>query len=99
MADSGRAPARAWTVEPGDLWFEASGGACRYDGQSLTYLPLPGNRHVTNSSRTPDGPLGAFTVYCTYKDRAGNLWFGTQSQGVCRFDGKSFTWFTEKGLA
>ena len=98
-ADSGRVPAPAWTVAPGDLWFEASGGACRYDGQSLTYLPLPGNRHVTNSSRTPDGPLGPFTVYCTYKDRAGNLWFGTQSQGVCRFDGKSFTWFTEKGLA
>lgn len=98
-ADSGRAPAHAWTAAPGDLWFEASGGACRYDGRSLSYLPLPGRGHLANPSQAPDGSLGPFTVYCTYKDRVGNLWFGTQSQGVCRFDGKSFTWFTEKGLA
>ncbi len=28
-----------------------------------------------------------------------NVWFGTQARGVCRYDGKSFTWFMEKGLS
>ncbi|HQW03250.1 MAG TPA: two-component regulator propeller domain-containing protein, partial [Saprospiraceae bacterium] len=40
-----------------------------------------------------------YAVYCTLIDKAGNLWMGTQSMGVCRYDGSKFTWFTEHGLA
>jgi len=35
-------------------------------------------------------------VYCGMQDKAGNLWFGTTGEGIYRFDGKSFTNFTEK---
>ncbi|MEI7662608.1 MAG: two-component regulator propeller domain-containing protein, partial [Bacteroidota bacterium] len=35
-------------------------------------------------------------VHCGLQDKAGNLWFGTTGEGVYRFDGKSFTNFTEK---
>jgi ligand-binding sensor domain-containing protein len=35
-------------------------------------------------------------VHCGLRDKAGNLWFGTTSEGVYRFDGKSLTAFTEK---
>ncbi len=35
------------------------------------------------------------TVRCMLQDKTGNLWFGTNG-GVCRYDGKSFTNFTEK---
>ncbi len=33
---------------------------------------------------------------CSMKDRAGNLWFGTTSAGLYRYDGTSFTHFSEK---
>ena len=34
------------------------------------------------------------------QDKAGNIWFGTNGDGVCRYDGKSFVYFTTKeGLA
>lgn len=31
-------------------------------------------------------------IYCTYKDSKGNLWFGTCTAGVCKYDGKTYTW-------
>jgi ligand-binding sensor domain-containing protein len=38
-------------------------------------------------------------ISCMLQDKTGNLWFGTDG-GVCRYDGKSFTNFTDKeGLA
>ena len=48
--------------------------------------------------------------HCIYEDKKGNLWFGnginksgiirTESRGLCRYDGRSFTPFTSKdGLA
>jgi ligand-binding sensor domain-containing protein len=39
-----------------------------------------------------------YSVYCTVADRSGNVWFGTQEKGVCRFDGTTFTYLTEKKL-
>ena len=35
-------------------------------------------------------------IYCLLQDRHGNLWFGTQGGGATRYDGKSFSHFTEK---
>jgi ligand-binding sensor domain-containing protein len=88
-----------WKSAPDDLWFYAGGGGYRYDGNSLTYLPFP--KPDFDAKYTPNPPelLSRYAVYCTLKDRKGNLWFGTQANGVCRFDGKTFTWFREKGLA
>jgi ligand-binding sensor domain-containing protein len=31
-----------------------------------------------------------------FQDKNGNLWFGTVTDGVCRYDGKSLTYFTPK---
>jgi ligand-binding sensor domain-containing protein len=35
-------------------------------------------------------------VGCSYKDKSGNIWFGTSAEGVYRYDGKEFTQFTKK---
>ncbi|MEL6560662.1 MAG: two-component regulator propeller domain-containing protein [Bacteroidota bacterium] len=38
-------------------------------------------------------------VHCSLQDQAGNLWFGTTSDGIYQYDGKSFTQFVaESGL-
>ena len=39
-----------------------------------------------------------FEIYSIYKDRKGNIWFGTNPVGVCRYDGKSFEWITEEDV-
>ena len=40
------------------------------------------------------------TVRSILEDSKGNYWFGSWKEGVCRFDGKSLTYFTvEDGLS
>ena len=87
-----------WKSTPSDLWFFAGGGVYQYNGNSIMYLPL--NKPVNNSGQSQGSPfnLSRYGVYSIIKDKKGNVWFGTQAEGVCRFDGTSFTWYTEKGL-
>ncbi len=63
---------------------------------ALTHQPLPaefqGAGFFTNYN-TEDG-LALSTITCGYKDRAGNLWFGSQGGGVSMYNGKSFTTIT-----
>ncbi len=49
---------------------------------------------------TADQGLALDQVYCSYKDKWGNLWFGTNGGGVSKYDGKKFTTYTTAhGLA
>ncbi|MBL8738518.1 MAG: hypothetical protein JNL12_18970 [Planctomycetes bacterium] len=48
----------------------------------------------------PPAQLSFETVRSMLEDSAGNFWFGSWKQGVCRYDGKQFTYFTKAdGLA
>lgn len=89
----------SWRIAPDDLWFHAGGGTFRYDGKALAYLPLDQSAIDSQQARTAPFTLGRYSVYCILEDTKGNVWFGTQAQGVCRFDGTALTWFAEKGLA
>ncbi len=53
---------------------------------------VTGNRAFT--TYTADDGLGLDAVYCSATDHFGNLWFGTQGGGVCKYDGKSFVIYT-----
>lgn len=90
-----------WQIQPNDLWFYAGGGMYRYDGNRLTYLPFLKPDFDTEYSPNPPDRLSRYAVYSMLKDTKGNLWFGTQANGVCHYKPveKTFTWFTEKGLA
>jgi len=81
-----------WKSKSTDLWFYAGGGVFRQSNSSLDYLPF-------NSSSTSPFSLSRNSVYSILKDKKGNVWFGTQAEGVCKFDGKTLTWFKERGLA
>ncbi|MCB9251227.1 MAG: hypothetical protein H6605_02065 [Flavobacteriales bacterium] len=93
-----------WKLQSGDLWFKGaqnSGMVYRYDGNDLHCLKLPeteaGEKLLKQSSKLPF-PYSPYDVYTIYKDCKGNLWFGTASLGVCRYNGKDFMWITEKDL-
>lgn len=88
-----------WKSNKDDLWFFAGDGVFRYDYIKLHHYPFELGRTSSSSKIHDPFSLSRFAVYSTLKDRRGNLWFGTQAEGVCRFDGKHLTWFKEKGLA
>ncbi|SMC42343.1 ligand-binding sensor domain-containing protein [Moheibacter sediminis] len=77
------------------LFFENEGIVYQYDGVIFTKFPIHPSHYQTSASNL-DRPYG---IYCMLKDKAGNLWFGTDQKGVCRYDGEAFTYFTEKGLS
>jgi len=70
----------------GSMWFATGFGASRFDG--VHWL----------SYHQSDG-LASNLLSCLFEDRAGNLWFGTQGGGVSRFDGTTWTTFTNTSTA
>ncbi|RYD96159.1 MAG: hypothetical protein EOP54_14370 [Sphingobacteriales bacterium] len=86
-----------WTSKVNDLWFYAGGGVFRYNDLSIDYLPFAASG--SNAQSNTPFSLSQYGVYCILKDKKGNVWFGTQAEGVCRYDGKTLTWFKEKGLS
>jgi ligand-binding sensor domain-containing protein len=96
-----------WKKQPDDLWFVGppdAGVVYRYDGKSLYRLQFPktklGDEHFEKMPRSkfPNAKYSPYDVYCILKDSRGNLWFGTTCVGVCRYDGNSFDWLTDKIL-
>lgn len=95
-----------WRLHPDDLWFagaQDSGVVYRYEGASLFRLKFPKTKAGENfiaqypRSKYPQMTFSPYDVYSIYKDRKGNLWFGT-NLGVCRYNGKTFDWLSEKEL-
>jgi ligand-binding sensor domain-containing protein len=80
-----------WKLQSNDLWFRnayQTEKVYRYDGISVYELQLPKPAHLPNP----------FEIYSIYTDQKGNIWFGTNPVGVCRYDGKTFKWITEEDV-
>ncbi|WP_441000504.1 two-component regulator propeller domain-containing protein [Fodinibius sp. SL11] len=55
--------------------------------------------YVTMQNFNTEDGLALSSLICGYKDRAGNLWFGTSGNGASMYNGKSFTnYFSSHGL-
>ncbi len=90
-----------WTLNPDDLWFKClthPNSVYRFDGYNLYRLQIPrtklGEDYIQKHHNYPD----PYAVYCIYKDSKENIWFGTATLGVFRFNGKSFEWISEDDL-
>lgn len=96
-----------WGLQPDDLWFQGtqdSGVVYRYYGGSLYRLEFPetkaGKEFISKFPRSkfPHMIFSPYDVYIIYKDSKGNVWFGTAELGICRYDGRSFSWMYEEHL-
>jgi len=105
-AETSAQPGSGWRLQDRDLWFagaQDSGVLYRYDGTTLFRLRFPktktGEDFIAQHSRDkfPHMTFSPYDVYGIYRDRKGNMWFGTNI-GLCRYDGKHFAWITEKEL-
>lgn len=84
-------PSNDWKLEADDLWFRhayPSEKVYRFDGSTFYELTLP---------KPPTLP-NPYEIYSIYTDIKGNIWFGTNPVGVCRYDGESFAWITEEDV-
>lgn len=68
----------------GNIWFGsgpmAFEGISLYDGKSITNFKPKNETWIRNM----------------FEDKNGTIWIGTRHYGTCRYDGKIFTYFTEK---
>ncbi|MGV3767568.1 MAG: two-component regulator propeller domain-containing protein [Chitinophagaceae bacterium] len=84
-------PSNEWKLQSDDLWLRHSyptEKVYRFDGITLYELQLPKPPKLSNS----------FEIYSIYQDQKGNIWFGTNPVGVCRYDGNSFKWIIEEDV-
>jgi ligand-binding sensor domain-containing protein len=75
----------------GTVWAGTNHGAFRFNGTSFSKFDIP-NPVIEN----PSYKWEAGKVWSLIEDRNGNIWFGRDGFGACRYDGASFTHFTRK---
>ncbi|MBK9270018.1 MAG: hypothetical protein IPM48_00330 [Saprospiraceae bacterium] len=87
-----------WSLSENDIWFKNfTEVQCfyRYDDTILHKLKLPTIKIGEEWIQKHPNSSNPYSVYCTYKDSKGNIWFGTAALGVFRYDGSKFDWITE----
>jgi ligand-binding sensor domain-containing protein len=83
----------------GDIYFGARDGVHHYNGISFTFIPLPLDEVDLKMRREqPSHVYTAYSVYSILEDRDGVLWFGTETKGVYRYDGNSFSQINDEEL-
>lgn len=88
------APTGKLNYSTSGLFFGRLNDLCFYDGKSFTSFAI----HPILYVPSPSNMNRPYSVYSTLTDNEGNIWFGTQEKGVCRYDGNTFKFFTEHGL-
>lgn len=79
---------------PSADYYKRNEDARSADKNYLLIQPAVSNTSLPQDNITDD------MIFSISEDRAGNLWLATRRHGACRYDGKSFTSFTENaGLA
>ncbi|MBE0661435.1 MAG: response regulator [Bacteroidales bacterium] len=54
-------------------------------------VKLPADFFISMQKFNTEHGLALSSILCGFKDKAGNLWFGTSGNGVSKYDGKKFT--------
>jgi ligand-binding sensor domain-containing protein len=65
-----------------------------YDGKSLSKIELPHNSPIQNDLNKRHH----YDIYSSLKDSKGNIWFGTSSAGICKYNGTTYEWFDNSEL-
>jgi len=98
----GHSKKNIWQSEKDDLWFRMGWdkkGPYRFDGENLYHLEFPKSKIEDKFyTKYPNVSYNPYSIYSMYKDRKGNLWFGTADLGIYQFDGNQIRWMHEEHL-
>ncbi|HEY1046296.1 MAG TPA: two-component regulator propeller domain-containing protein [Bacteroidia bacterium] len=85
---------------PGTVRFGTPNGSVRFNGTFVDHLTLPvDDEDFRLKASLPLNSIpSVYAVYSVLEDKKGVVWMGTENRGVCRYDGKSYTWFRGDGL-
>ena len=75
----------------GIIWVGTMAGVCRFDGTRFVPFPLP--RVAVDR---PESRFNPTVVFAMHQSEDGSIWFGTDGEGVHRYDGRGFTSYTTK---
>jgi ligand-binding sensor domain-containing protein len=75
----------------GILWFGTNDGVYKINNFTLEYISISAEAGNKKTNR-------AYSVHSITQDRNGIFWFGTEFNGLCRYDGQSISFIKEKGL-
>jgi len=73
----------------GVFWIGTWGGVCKFDGTRFENFPIPYPKVETKIN--PDTKDWITSIS---EDSNGNIWFGRDGYGACKFNGNSFVHFT-----
>ena len=74
-------------------------GPFRYDGDKLYFHKFPRSPRGTDYLKIHgQQSFSPYDIYSTFKDKEGNMWFGTGAAGLFRFDGETVCWMGEDHL-
>jgi ligand-binding sensor domain-containing protein len=88
------APSGSPRVTKRGLFFGHPDGVVYFNGSSFTRFAI----HPPSYAPAPSNMNRPYSVYSTLVDDKGVAWFGTQSEGVARYDGGKITYVTGKKL-
>jgi ligand-binding sensor domain-containing protein len=75
----------------GTMWFGTSDGVYKIKNFKVEYISIAAEAGNKKTNR-------AYSVYSIAQDNKGIFWFGTEFNGLCRYDGQSISFIKEKGL-
>lgn len=74
-----------------NIWVGTWGGVSQFNGFTFSNFPIPNPEvELMNYQSTMDW------ITEIVEDKEGNIWFGRDGYGACKYDGTSFTHFTKK---
>jgi len=73
----------------GSIWFGTDMGVCRYDGNTISYIPFATTNNIVGMASTNNN-FTKNAVWSIMQDRSGTIWFGAD-EGLYCYDGKTFT--------
>ena len=76
----------------GTLWFGANDGVYKINNFKIEYISIAGEAGDKKTNRE-------YSVHSIVQDKKGIFWFGTEFNGLCRYDGKQISFIKEKGTS